>query len=387
MKFNPICLLIALLFNVTFLSAQDVSKKIPNVAVFSPLYLDSAFNEKGYKFGKKVPSFAVPGVEFYYGAKKAMDSLNAADQYCNFFVYDSKSKIKPIESLVASNELNNMDMLIGSITGTDVKYLADYAKSKNIPFISATYPNAAGVTNNPNFVMLNGTLQTLCEKLHQFIIEKVSDQRLVFFTKEGKQEERILTYFKELNTKANFTKIEYVNLGATHTAKDIAKYFDTTVLTTYIVGSNEVAFAKDIATAIAKNKLNEQSNMMGLVTWENADDFNDKQFKDLYFYHVTPLAHPTGTLATQMGNDFKKKYGLSPGDNVFRGFEAILKYTNLLVKYGNVKLLEQLKSTEYSTIHNYDIKPIEANGQIDYYENKKVHVVKRINGSKTTLNF
>lgn len=49
----------------------------PKVAIFAPLYLDSAFTAtQEYRYGKNVfPKFINSGLEFYEGVQLALDSL------------------------------------------------------------------------------------------------------------------------------------------------------------------------------------------------------------------------------------------------------------------------------------------------------------------------
>ena len=47
------------------------------MAVFLPLYLDSAFDASGnYRFDQNFPKYLNPGLEFYEGLQMAMDSLH-----------------------------------------------------------------------------------------------------------------------------------------------------------------------------------------------------------------------------------------------------------------------------------------------------------------------
>ena len=47
-----------------------------SVAIFLPLYLDSAFDATGnYRYDKNFSQFINPGLEFYEGAGLALDSL------------------------------------------------------------------------------------------------------------------------------------------------------------------------------------------------------------------------------------------------------------------------------------------------------------------------
>jgi hypothetical protein len=389
---NFLFFIVVMCFYTSNAKAQSPAAKVPKIAVFSPLYLDSTFGTKGYKYGKIIPSFAIQGVEYYYGAKAAMDSLYNDEVKCHYYIFDSKSTTKPISNLIKNNELDSMDMLIGSVSGMDVKYLADYALQKNIPFVSATFPNVANVTANPNFVILNSTLKSITEKLYNFLSAKLKDQKIVVFTKDGKQEERVLNYIKEMeaNDLGSKMNITYANLGTTVNETTILPYVDSTVLTTYVIGSTDVSFAKSLAKTIAKYKLQEQSNMVGLPTWHDADDLNAKEFNGMFFYYITPTLKSSSIIATELGNSFKAKYGSNPSDNMYRGYESIYKFTKLYIKNGKAEFMKYINDTEFSTISNYDIKPVTIstlNATPDYYENKKLTVVKLIDGVKTYLTF
>jgi len=58
-------------------SAQVHDSLKYHIAVFLPLYLDSAFDASGnYRFDQNFPKYLNPGLEFYEGLELAMDSLN-----------------------------------------------------------------------------------------------------------------------------------------------------------------------------------------------------------------------------------------------------------------------------------------------------------------------
>jgi hypothetical protein len=63
------------------------------IAVFAPLYLDSAFNDtSGYRYAKnEFPKFISSGLEFYEGVQLALDSLNQEKIPLEVFIYDPRS--------------------------------------------------------------------------------------------------------------------------------------------------------------------------------------------------------------------------------------------------------------------------------------------------------
>ena len=82
---------VLLLVQATVFSQDSTGKQ--KVAIFAPLYLDSAFdNINTYKYAKNVfPKFINSGLEFYEGAKLALDSLNKEGVELDLYVYDTRS--------------------------------------------------------------------------------------------------------------------------------------------------------------------------------------------------------------------------------------------------------------------------------------------------------
>src|SRR6185295_1626118 len=73
--------------------AQADTTRKHRIAIFAPLYLDSAFDGMNeYRYAKNVfPKFINPGLEFYEGAQLALDSLSKEGTPIEVFVYDTRS--------------------------------------------------------------------------------------------------------------------------------------------------------------------------------------------------------------------------------------------------------------------------------------------------------
>jgi hypothetical protein len=130
--------------------AQDTAIRQPlKIAVFAPVYLDSAFKGNDYKLSNtnSLPRYMLPGLDFYNGVLLAIDSLQAEHAQLEVLFYDSKSLTQPLPQVLLKPELNGVSLLIASFnTRNEIKLLADFALNKNIPLISATYPNHTAYT-------------------------------------------------------------------------------------------------------------------------------------------------------------------------------------------------------------------------------------------------
>jgi hypothetical protein len=65
------------------------------IAIFAPVYLDSAFEGPIYKLGKNnLPRYMLPGLDFYNGAMMAVDSLNKEHAAVEVLFFDTKNTIR-----------------------------------------------------------------------------------------------------------------------------------------------------------------------------------------------------------------------------------------------------------------------------------------------------
>src|SRR5688500_14447019 len=103
---------IGLIFSIAA-TAQILTQQRHKIALFVPLYLDSAFVANDYRFDKTFPKFLHPGLEFYQGAQAAFDSLNKVGAPLEVFVFDSRSRSNPLARQINSPQMNGVEMIIG----------------------------------------------------------------------------------------------------------------------------------------------------------------------------------------------------------------------------------------------------------------------------------
>ena len=355
-----------------------------HIAIFTPLYLDSAFDvTETYRYGKTFPRFINAGLEFYEGVQLAIDSLQREGALLALHVYDTKASSPRFEDLVKSDSLNTMDMIIGHVTASEAKLLADSASQKNIPFINVNFPNDAGVSNNPNFVILNSTLKTHCEGLYRFLQKNFALSPIVVFRKKGQQEDRVTNYFKEIEktTASVPLKLKYVTLDDNFTPKQLSAHLDPEKTTTVVAASLDLNFAQRLCQHLAFLNTTNASTVFGMPTWDGAD-FTKPEFKDLEIYYSTPFyISPEDKNANSLQHIFKTKFYSRPSDMVYRGYETLYHFAKLLIQHKD-NINSGLSDKRYLLFTQFDIQPVidKQSMTLDYFENKKLYFLKTIDG-------
>ncbi|HEY6502508.1 MAG TPA: amino acid ABC transporter substrate-binding protein [Chitinophagaceae bacterium] len=361
------------------LSPLPVKHKI---AIFAPLYLDSAFGAADeYRYEKKVfPKFINPGLEFYEGAQLALDSMAKEGKELEVFVYDTRSAKESLEDQLNKPEISDVELIIAHCSGNEVWVFADAGLKRNIPVINTTIPHDGGASANPFFVVLNPTLKTQCEGIYRYAQKYYSINPIVVFRKKGVIEDQVKTYFDDFSkvTMSVPLKIKYVDLPDSFTVNQLRAHLDTVRRTFCITGSLDANFGKRLATQLASLNKQYPAVVMGMPTWDAIKDFTKPEFKGLEIIYSNPFYNAkTDKVSQDITNHFTNTMYARPSDMVFRGYEVTWKFSRLLLQYGK-DLSSNLSNKQNKVFTDFDIQPVlnRKNMSLDYFENKKLYFLK-----------
>lgn len=382
--FHTITALLIIGLPIVVQAQTDSLPKRYKIAVFTPLYLDSAFDANGeYKQGKNFPKYINPGLEFYEGVQLALDSLQTEKVPLDIQIIDTRSSKQNLQQQLSSPDLENTGLFIGHVTPTEARLLAEVAFKRNIPFINANLPNDAGITNNSSYVILNSTLKTHCEGLYRFLQKNYPTSPIIMFRKKGVLEDRLKGYFNDFEKATNSVKlnIKYITLEETG-PYNLARYLDSNRLTVGIAGSMDENFGKTIAQQLASLNKDYPVVLVGMPTWDTINDFNRKEFKGLDIIYSTPFYNAKlDKVSNSINTYFNTNMYSRPSDMVFRGYECIYRFGKLLVLKGS-NLSSSIGEKKFKVFSDFDIQPVidKQTMALEYFENKKLYFVRKADG-------
>lgn len=381
-------LLIILQYSVAGFSQIDTTRPL-KIAIFSPIYVDSAFNGSTYKLGtNNLPKTVLPGLEFYIGAMMAVDSLNTEKSNIEVLVFDSKSKAEPMNKILAKPFWDSVSLIIVSFNNrADIKQLADFAASKNIPIISSTFPNDGGISNNPFFVLINSSLRTHIEGIYKHLQKNYSTGNIVYVRRKGAVEDMVQSIFGEMgrNTPSIPLKYKSVELTDSFSNKQLLSYLDSTKNNVVVCGTINEAFGARMIKVLTANR-NYPATAIGMPTWDGMKEVNRAgafDSKGIDIVYSTPYNFSrTDKLGAYITTKYKDKYYSRPSDWVFKGYESMYHFTKLLLKY-NETFINHLSDKEFKLFNDFDVQPVKLkkeNPGPDYLENKKLYFIKKQDG-------
>jgi hypothetical protein len=360
---------------------------IVRIAVFAPIYLDDAFTGTTYNLGKSVlPKNILPGLEFYNGVMMAVDSMSKEGANVEVTIFDTKQVAQSLAQILTSPQLNNTGLIIAAITNTfELKQFSQFALSKNIPLISATFPNTVGVTGNPFFVLLNSSFTTHIEGLYKHMQKYYNTNTIIAVKQAGTKDDYIKNYITALNknTRSVPLSIKWVDLKPGFTSFDLMRNLDSTRNNVVFVASPLESFGLDVVRTLSLNE-SYRCTAIGMPTWDGIKELNGKDCQNVEVVYSTPFLFNSNNheLSNEVVKTYREKYYSRPSDMVYKGYETTYHFGKLLTKY-RANLINNLSDKQYTLFNQCDIQPIKlksGNPKPDYLENRKLYFIKKQQG-------
>jgi substrate-binding family protein len=367
--------------------AQDKKLKTYRVGIFAPLYLDATFAPTGdFKYTQNIPKFMQPGLDFIQGAEAGLDSMDLGNVNIIATFYDSKSTTNSIITLIRNRKLDSLDLIIGSVKDLEFKLLADYAYGRRIPFISATYPNDGGVTNNPYLVIVNSTLKAHCAAIYSYLLQNNGTDNIFLIRKKGTQEDKIATYIRQYNEQEGnpLLNIKTYNVDSIVSYDFLVKKLDSTSQNVIIGGSLDEPFGTSLVEACSDLHAQYPITLIGMPNWNSFKIFTNKDaITDFPVYYTSPFYTDQKDQFSQMLlNYYSINYKGAPSEMAFKGFECAYLFTKLLVMYPKDDMIAHLNDKDDKVFSDYNFQPqmlIKGSTLPDYYENEHLYLMKILN--------
>jgi ABC-type branched-subunit amino acid transport system substrate-binding protein len=381
-------LLLILVFLAGFSPAEaQFSKRTIKVGLFTSLYLDKHFTDSlTLKSPKDFPRLAIPGLEFYEGASLAIDSLNKNGINVKLHVFDLQSLQGNINLLIQNATLEQFDMLIAQSNGNEINQLALVAKELNIPFINATHPNDRGIRENPYFYIANPTLTTHLEFLQEQISLKWKNANIIWIRRQNPTDNRLEEQFQELNKRRGNKKLNFLSISIPEAfiTQDIQPHIDTTKTNVFIVGSLDDKFGIGLINALNSYPKKGLLNVVGMPNWENLKELQLAKFAGLPIFYSSPFyITPNNSWAKEIEQIFKANIYTKPSLSAYKGFELTYYFVSVFSKHARV-FVEDPNDVLFTPLNDLEFKPIKTmgpEGPVDYFENKKLYLLRRLNGA------
>lgn len=371
--------------------AKEVKRDNYRIAVFAPLYLDSVFATSLEIPGRTMPRYVMAGLEFYEGVQLALDSLQSRGMQLTVQVFDNKGRTNDVATVLRTRQLDNTDLIIGAVGAPEFRLLSDFAKQKEINFVSATYPSDGGVTENPFLLIANSTLRAHLEAMHDYAQRGFANKNIIILRRNTSFEAGMAGNIKAAYEKMTYDKKarvrELVWSDAT-TEGELSQVLLTDRPNLIIITALDEVGAKSILRKLAPQKGTYPMQVFGMPTWDGMK-FKEPEFSGITMYYSSPYYNDKTDIYSKYVNDqFRKIYKARPSDMAFKGFELTWYFVNLLHQDG-IYFNKDVNKPANRAFTTFNFQPVylkDGEAVPDYFENKNIYIIQKGDSADFRMN-
>jgi hypothetical protein len=168
------------------------------------------------------------------------------------------------------------------------------------------------------------------------------------------------------------------------TISDLLPLMDSTKINVVLVSSMEEPFAVKVAATLAPVATTYKVHLVGMPNWENFTELKKNTYHSLsIFYSSTFYTPGTDPWSKSFSAQYFKYNYSKPSDLAYKGYELMYYFGGLLYKYPGT-FMQHLNDPAFKVFSDYDFRAVKFNKedtQPDYWENKRVYILKRYLGA------
>ncbi len=317
------------------IASQDTFEGI-RAAIILPFVLDSYSPNEQSRM-----------IEYYEGFLMAVEKLKRFGYSFEIHTYDSGKESNSLEPLIASGELDNMDIIFGALYPKHNKQLADFARQKEIPLVIPFTSKEDEIFRNPMVYVVN-TMQS-------YFYSEVIDHFDVEFPNAN-----VIFISDSINNKKEFVSAlteSFKQRGTPHSTLPLETITNMEVNDSILKGimrddkqnifiptsSNEVTLSTLIPSLILLNNDTidlPDFKLFGYPEWQiYAGNMRNEIYEvDTYFY-ASFFSHYTLPEANAFQNEYIRWYNRAP-QNIYPrygmlGYDTGYVFLLAMSKFGN----------------------------------------------------
>ena len=334
-------------------------------------------------------------LQYYGGAKIALEKLRAENINLNINVLDTEGDEQKVKREIETNPaVAAADVIIGPYRSINVRAVAEYAKSRNIPVVSP-YSASSNITmDNAQLIQVRPTLQTHIDAITEHALKNHRPEDIVLIVRDKPEETARLKLFQKAqqnivrnDSVASFREFVIDDTGNFDNI-NIRQYMPANRNTVFIIPTwaNEV-FVNSILRQIEIARASYQKiTVYGMPQWmEFANTDYDYYEKLNVFVTSSYFVNKYTDLARSFRQTFYNRYGVRAEEAAYLGHDVTLYFGRQIHK-GGTQFQQILPDNPATMMHTeFRFEPIfdtknaagsDANAVIERFENRYVHLLK-----------
>lgn len=316
---------------------QEVEKpesKSLEVALIMPFELDNGQTQNQRKM-----------VEFYQGMLLAIDKQKQAGKSISLHVYDTGSGNKSISSILARDEMANMDIIFGPKYERHVAEAAVFARENQIPLVLPLNSEDEALSSNRYVYQLTTPQSYMVQEVVKSLLKKYRQPQFIFISTDNSQGSELVS---QLRSELDRTRNSYVNFRMDFDVDSIAYSLIDTLSATrpniFVLNNStggELGSVLPVLQLVTREKdAAIETHLLGYPEYQAyAYDHMDELFEvDTWFYswfYMNNRQRETVLFDSDFRHAFSRQLMQSYPNYAAYGYDTALFFLNNLQKHGD----------------------------------------------------
>lgn len=323
---------------------SEAIKQKYNIALMLPFELalndslDKALNE-----GNDLYVLTEIALDYYRGAKIALDSLKKLGLTVDVYVYDVGEDLVNARETMRRPELRDMDIIFGPMHKTSLAIVSDNSKKRGTYLVSPNSFSNDVFEDNPYLMRAEASRETLVRYLANYVAIQHQDDNVLMINSESAKDWPFRKTFKVNYNQAVGTFPNSWSDSLRSVSKEITdpeevdKWLRKDTLNVLVVPSNSLAFVSDFMTRLSRVDPEYRIQVYGLDNWLRFENI-DAEYKNRFHLRLVVPSYVdySADRVKKFLEEYRDRYAMEPSQYGygFLGYDLTLFFGKALQKYG-----------------------------------------------------
>lgn len=275
--------------------------------------------------------------EYYEGFLLALRDLKAKGLNAEVYTFDigSEKNTKKLESLLSTNEVKNLHLMIGGVSKQQIEIMSKFSKKTGIKYV-IPFGSTGAIDSNPDLFQMTTSHSNLYPEITSAFTKRFDDYNIIFISETGSNDKS--EFVAELKKGLSKSNIQYKTItGSENLLENINANLRSGRNILVPTSSSEATLRKILATVEILNS--SSVSLFGYPEWQAYTQHTEALHKfDSYIYSIFFLDEQQKEVQ-DVANEYKSWYGKNMINSYpkwgYLGYDAGLFFLTALKQYGS----------------------------------------------------
>ncbi|MFV0536556.1 MAG: LysM peptidoglycan-binding domain-containing protein [Dysgonomonas sp.] len=275
--------------------------------------------------------------EYYEGFLLALRDLKAKGLNAEVYTFDidSEKNTKKLESLLTTNEVKNLHLMIGGVSKQQIEVMSKFSKKAGIKYV-IPFGSTSSIDSNPDLFQMTTSHSNLFSEIISAFTKKFDDYNVIFISETGSNDKS--EFVAELKKGLSKSNIQYKTITGSENLLENINANLRSGRNILVPASSSEATLRKISSMVGL--LNSSSvSLFGYPEWQAYTQHTEALHKfDSYIYSIFFLDEQQKE-AQDIASQYKSWYGKNMINSYpkwgYLGYDAGLFFLTALKQYGS----------------------------------------------------